>query len=62
MMAQLCLVLFWSSKLRLPMVRAASRVTVMSAGRLTVVKLAVLPEPLAIVAALQLAVLVQLPL
>ena len=59
---QLFFVASWSSKVRLPMVRGPSSVTVRSAGRLSNEKLAPFPLPSAITAAFQLAVLVQLPL
>src|ERR1035437_8566396 len=58
---QLCLVALRSSKVRLPIVRATSRVTLASAVRWSVPKSAVLPEPSAMVPALQLPALVQLP-
>ncbi len=58
---QLCFVALRSSKLRFPMVRALSSVTVASVVRCSVLKLAVLPEPFAIVPPLQLAAFAQPP-
>lgn len=58
---QLCFVLLWSSNVRFPIVLATFSVTIASAGKLSVLKLAVLPAPSAIVPPLQFALLVQLP-
>src|SRR5262245_2515540 len=55
---QLCFIALRSSKVRLPMVRAAPSVTVTSAERLSVLKFAVLPEPSAITLAFQLSAVV----